>query len=837
MDGGDNPVKQLLLLTSFLFALIPCSAQIALVNSTAMPSAVLATGGRVTTTAVSMTGATSIWCGITYGKSTNSFAVSDSKSNTWHATTAANSKSGMGVQWFYTYGPTTSSSQTFTLTSTGSTTRGAIACYGLSGTLTTSGVLDPSAPAGLASTSSGGTTIQPGSLTPAQPGEAFLTVAGNNNIGYTYTISSPFNTPVNGSSSWNGAVSYYISTGTSAENPTWTVSSHDFLAASMVAVQPSQSSGGTCPASVPVPPVTGCSYNLYFGSQTVGSTSSAQTLSFSISAGTVVGSIAVLTTGIASKDFANAAGSTCTASTYTTGTNCVVNVSLTPLAPGPRRGAVVFYSGANNTGAVLATVPVYGVGNGPQLAYGPGGAQTILGSGFSSPAGVAVDAAGNVFIADATAAVVERATPGGTEITVGGGFSKPVGVAVDGAGNLYVADSKAAVVYQAAPGGTETTVGSGFIEPAGVAVDGAGNVYVVDPGVPGVYKVTPGGTETTVGSGFIEPAGVAVDAAGNVYVVDPGVPGVYKVTPGGTQTKIGSGFSKPMGVAVDAAGNVYIVDAGTGVLYEVTPGGTETTVGSGFEGPAGVAVDGAGNLYVADTGRIRVVKIDRADAPSLSFAPTNVGSTSTDSPKTVEVQNIGNLGLTLTGLSYPADFPEAIGDNSACTSLTSLSPAEQCDLPIDFTPQSEASLSEEVTLTDNALNVTGATQSIAVSGTGTSGLTTQTITFTPPTSPVAFGVPPITLNATGGASGNPVTFTVVSGPGSITGNTLTITGAGTVVVAANQAGNANYAAAAQVTQSIVVNHAPQTITFTPPTSPVTLRSLAGYAERDRRSVG
>ncbi len=85
----------------------------------------------------------------------------------------------------------------------------------------------------------------------------------------------------------------------------------------------------------------------------------------------------------------------------------------------------------------------------------------------------------------------------------------------------------------------------------------------------------------------------------------------------------------------------------------------------------------------------------------------------------------------------------------------------------------------------------------------------QTITFTPPSSPVTYGVSPITLVATGGASGNAVVFSVVSGPGTVSGSTLTITGVGTIVVAANQSGNANYAAATQVTQSvIVVNPAP-----------------------------
>jgi hypothetical protein len=87
----------------------------------------------------------------------------------------------------------------------------------------------------------------------------------------------------------------------------------------------------------------------------------------------------------------------------------------------------------------------------------------------------------------------------------------------------------------------------------------------------------------------------------------------------------------------------------------------------------------------------------------------------------------------------------------------------------------------------------------------------QTIGFTP-ASPVTYGVSPITLTATGGASGNAVTFSVLSGPGSISGSTLTVTGTGAIAVAANQAGNTNYAAATQMTANIVVNQATLTIT-------------------------
>jgi len=96
---------------------------------------------------------------------------------------------------------------------------------------------------------------------------------------------------------------------------------------------------------------------------------------------------------------------------------------------------------------------------------------------------------------------------------------------------------------------------------------------------------------------------------------------------------------------------------------------------------------------------------------------------------------------------------------------------------------------------------------------------TQSITFTQPASPVRYGVKPITLSATA-SSGLAVTFSVVSGPATVSGSTLTITGVGTVVVAANQAGDSDHLAAAQVTRTITVEKAAQTITFKQPSSPV-----------------
>jgi large repetitive protein len=465
---------------------------------------------------------------------------------------------------------------------------------------------------------------------------------------------------------------------------------------------------------------TGSRASVNLGSQTVGSRSATRSLPFMVEANTTVGTIGVLTTGSVGKDFAQAAESTCTATTYTTPTNCMVNVDFKPAAPGVRLGAVVFYSGAHNTGTVLASVPVFGLGIGPQLVFGPGGAETGVGSNFLSPEGVAVDAAGNVYVADIGLQEVFRVTPRGAQTTVGSALEVPGGVAVDGAGNVYIADSQAAAVFKVTPGHVQTQIGSGFSFPFGVATDGAGNVYVSDPFVDAVFKITPAGTQTMIGSGYNTPAGVAVDATGNVYVADTFDATVFKITPGGTQTMIGSGLISPAAVAVDAAGDVYITDDATNSVDVVTPEGVQTTIIQGLDVPNGVALDGSGNLYLANSFSSQVLKVDRADAPSLTFATTKINHTSTDSPKTVLVENIGNAALNFSSVAFPADFPQDAADT--CTSSTSLPAAGNCALSIEFSPvtsldgKSSVLLKEDVTLTTNDLNMHKKVEQVAVSG-------------------------------------------------------------------------------------------------------------------------
>ena len=128
-----------------------------------------------------------------------------------------------------------------------------------------------------------------------------------------------------------------------------------------------------------------------------------------------------------------------------------------------------------------------------------------------------------------------------------------------------------------------------------------------------------------------------------------------------------------------------------------------------------------------------------------------------------------------------------------------------------------------------------------VNGTLTVNAAVQTISFTAPASPVTYGVSPITLSAMA-SSGLAVNFSISSGPCSVSGSTLTVTGAGGCVVAANQAGNADYAAAAQVMQSVTVNQAALTVSANSSSraygaaNPAFGYTVTGYVNGDTSSV-
>jgi hypothetical protein len=228
--------------------------------------------------------------------------------------------------------------------------------------------------------------------------------------------------------------------------------------------------------------------------------------------------------------------------------------------------------------------------------------------------------------------------------------------------------------------------------------------------------------------------------------------------------------------------------------------------------PTGVAVDGAGDIFIASYNQ--VVNLQRSLPPSLSFSSTQVGQTSSDSPQSFQIQNIGNQTLTAAqpGLVIGANFDQVPGDGTPedCTSGFSLTPGQLCNLSISFEPQSAGSLTSTAVFTDNALNGNPATQTITLNGTATQA--SQTITFTL-TNPVQ-ALTSATLAADSSA-GLPVTYTS-STPTvcSVSVDVAQFLTSGTCTIVATQTGNAAYSAALPVTQSTIVTLATQTITFT-----------------------
>jgi DNA-binding beta-propeller fold protein YncE len=240
---------------------------------------------------------------------------------------------------------------------------------------------------------------------------------------------------------------------------------------------------------------------------------------------------------------------------------------------------------------------------------------TLLSSGLNQPRGLAVDSAGNVFIADSGNNAVKKWTQATHTVTtlVSAGLNAPHGVAVDAAGNVYIADSgnNAVKKWVAASSNLTTLVSSGLYAPSGVALDPSGNVYIADGLDMDIYEwVATNGNVITLNSQspsyLCYPPSLAVDIAGNVYFEDTCHDALYEWTAIDTKvTRLQCCWAyNPTGLAVDGCGKVYVSDQADNWIWEWSPAGnnnTMTVLTSGFNRPGGVAVDGSGNLYIADT--------------------------------------------------------------------------------------------------------------------------------------------------------------------------------------------------------------------------------------------
>jgi sugar lactone lactonase YvrE len=310
-------------------------------------------------------------------------------------------------------------------------------------------------------------------------------------------------------------------------------------------------------------------------------------------------------------------------------------------------------------------------------------------------AGVAVDSANNLYFAENSKDRIYKVSSSGIITTVAGGgtnrlgnggpataaqLSDPAGVAVDSAGNLFIADggyirkvsTLGIITIVAGGGGPADRLGDGgpatsaeLYDPTGVSVDSAGNLFIADNRR--IRKVSSSGIITTVaGNGkssigfsgdggpatsarLSSPSNVTVDSEGNLFIVDRDNQRIRKVSPLGIITTVagdgsiscellgchgnygGDGGSAtaaklndPGGVAIDSAGNLFIADFGNRRVRKVSPSGIISTVAGGgtnelgdggpatsatLNSPAGVAIDSAGNLFIADFNDRRIRKV------------------------------------------------------------------------------------------------------------------------------------------------------------------------------------------------------------------------------------
>ena len=388
------------------------------------------------------------------------------------------------------------------------------------------------------------------------------------------------------------------------------------------------------------------------------------------------------------------------------------------------------FNGANFPNGAIHTV----AGNGSGSYSGDSSPGTN--ASLYYPEGVAVDAAGNLFIADFVNNRIRKVNTNGIITTVAGngngGYSgdevaatnatiRPSGVAVDACGNLFIADWNNDRIRKVNNNGIITTVAgngspgfSGDGNPAtsaslayveGVAVDGSGNLFIADTDNNRIRKVGANGIITTVagkgpavyggysGDGgpatnasLNAPYGVAVDATGNLFIADMDNNRIRKVDTNGIITTVAGnddwGYSgdgglatnacldAPYGVTVDAFGNLFIADSSNDRIRKVDSFGIITTVAGndnwGYSGdggmatnatlnlPSGVALDNTGNLFLADLGNERVREVVLfASYPALAL--NNVGP-----------YNEGNYSVIITG-------PDGSVTSSIVT-LTVLSP-------------------------------------------------------------------------------------------------------------------------------------------------------------------
>jgi sugar lactone lactonase YvrE len=455
--------------------------------------------------------------------------------------------------------------------------------------------------------------------------------------------------------------------------------------------------------------------------------------------------------------------------------SCQIAVEFTPTLVSKQSSAVVLtYTAGSATQTASAFVE--GIGQGALLTLDPGTVTPAAVSGLKSPAGVAVDGAGNTFIADPdNNAVTEFPAGGGAAVPVSIGgvtpsLSAPAGVAVDGAGDVFIADTGNNRVVEVpfvsgalSPAGS-TVIASGLSSPASVFVHTNGDLYVADTGDNTilVYPSFAGasnngavfGAPTNLGIGLSGPLAVTVDGPGNVYIADSGNNQILEYPLGAGQEIVAANILDPSALATDSSGSLFVVDQGnfrvlriSSVQGTLNPNGA-AEVGLGIASPYGLAIDASSNLYVTDKANAAAYTIARSQI-GLDFGDLAVGTTpSVALPLTGE--SAGNLPLVFNepyfveSGSNPGDFAMT-SPSGACANSLTLPTGTNCDLATTFTPAVSGPLSATITFASNALN----SPQVTLTGSGViPSVTATTLALIPSVAGAPFYGEPLSFTAT-----------------------------------------------------------------------------------------
>jgi sugar lactone lactonase YvrE len=218
--------------------------------------------------------------------------------------------------------------------------------------------------------------------------------------------------------------------------------------------------------------------------------------------------------------------------------------------------------------------------------------------GFSSPVGMAFDAAGHLYVAEWGAGRVSRIAPDGTRSTFADGLSGPSGLAVGPDGAIYVASYSRDEIYRFTPDGVRSVHVTGLATPAGIGFDRTGRLLIANRRTNQILRLADNGHLTPVIDGLQTPVG-AVQTPDGGYVVSNIGGDVTIVRPDGTRIEAGAAFSTPgPGVAMTRDGRVFVVDYGGTTVREILPTGQSRAVAEGLRSPVGLvlAPDGASLL-------------------------------------------------------------------------------------------------------------------------------------------------------------------------------------------------------------------------------------------------